>query len=106
MSKSRIKETDGLCSKAELTKVKEDKSELRGEKLKGYGKLLAGQPGASSCNMLDMVLVKLLTINQNVAICCPFQGGFASQLVSSCDRKMPTLLSTIHVVVPPFTVAF
>lgn len=64
------------------------------KKSKGYGKLLAGQPVANSCNMLDMVLVKWRTINQKVAFYCPFQRGFASQLVSSCDRKMPTLNAT------------
>ena len=67
---------------------------MRGKKLQGYGKLLAGQPAAGSCNMLDAVPGKRLAISQSAAFYRPFHRGFASQLVSSCDRKMPTLKAT------------
>lgn len=82
-------------SKTELTKNKEDKSDLRGKKINEFTGNCWQVRQANSCNMLDMVLVKLVKINQKAVFCCPFQGGFASQLVSSCDRKMPTLNATV-----------
>lgn len=81
-------------SGTELTKKTKRIEVISGKKIKGYGNLLAGWAVANSGNMLDMVLVKLVTINQNAVFYWPFHRGFASQLVSSCDRKMPTLNAT------------